>query len=353
MVKLLAVGDISLQTRYDKHPFDKVKEIFKNKDILFGNLETVLSNQGEEVEKAFLLYSPPEKISYLRNAGFDVLNIANNHIMDLGLEGFHNTLKTLRREGLTFIGATNKPKESYLILKKREIRLGFLGYTEGGFSLPESNMWVNKLEPVNIIRDIEFIKRQCDFVVISLHWGIENVFYPSPKQVNLAHGLIDAGATIILGHHPHVIQGIERYRHGLIAYSLGNFQFEFDLEKYQDRRTNHSVILLLKIGKDGLKAHDIIPIKIDKDLVPYPANIKEGERMGSFISEISRSLNRMTATQWFEEISEAYLLGNVESWIIRIRKYGIRHLLQCIRWLVSPFVIRCYAGFLARKLRGR
>lgn len=211
-------------------------------------------------------------------------------------------------------------------------------------------MWVNKLEPVNIIRDIEFIRRQCDFVVISLHWGIENAFYPSLKQVDLAYGLIDAGATIILGHHH---QGIECYRHGPIAYPLGNFQFEFNLEKYQDRRTNQSVILLLKIGKDGLKAHDMIPIKIDKDLVPYPVNIKEGEKTGSFISEISRSLNKMTATRWFEEISETYLSGNVESWIIRIKKYGIRHPLQCIRWLVSPFVIRCCAGFLARKLRGR
>jgi len=356
IVKLIAVGDICLQTRNNKHPFNHVKEIFKNKDILFGNLETVLSNQGEKAEKAVLLYSPSEKASYLKDAGFDILNIANNHIMDLGVEGFHNTLEILRRERLAFVGATNKPKESYLILKKREIRMGFLSYTGGGFDLPESSIWINKLEPVNITRDIEFIKRRCDFVVVSLHWGIENVFYPSPKQVDLAHRLIDAGATIILGHHPHVIQGIERYRHGLIAYSLGNFQFECNFEKCQgrtDKRTNHSVILSLKIGKDGLRTHDIIPVKINKDFIPYWVSTKEGEEIRLFISEISRSLNTMTATQWFEEISEEYLSGNMESWIIRIKKYGIKHLLQCIRWLISPFVIRCYIGFLTRKLKGR
>ncbi len=81
-VKLIAVGDICLRTRNNKHPFDNVKKIFKDKDILFGNLETVLSSQGERAEKSVLLYSPPEKVSYLKDAGFDVLNIANNHMMD-------------------------------------------------------------------------------------------------------------------------------------------------------------------------------------------------------------------------------------------------------------------------------
>lgn len=356
VVKLIAVGDICLQTRNNKHPFDSVKEIFKNKDILLGNLETVLSNQGEKAEKAVLLYSLPEKTSYLRDAGFDILNIANNHITDLGVEGFHNTLEILRRERLAFIGASNKPKESYIILEKQGIRMGFLGYMEGGFDLPGNGVWINKLELVDIVRDIESTKGQCDFVVVSLHWGIENVFYPSPNQVELAHRLIDAGATIILGHHPHVIQGIERYKHGLIAYSLGNFQFEFDFEECQgrrDKRTNQSVILLFKIGKDGLRTHDIIPVRINKDFVPYPVSIKEGEKIRLFISKISRSLNTMTATRWFEEISEEYLSGNMKSWIIRIKKYGIKHLLQSIRWLISPFVIRCYIGFLVRKLKGR
>ncbi len=103
----------------------------------------------------------------------------------------------MRRERLALVGADNKPGENYVILEKQGIKIGFLGYMEGGFSLPESNVWINKLEPVNITRDIESIKGQCDFIVVSLHWGIENVFYPSSKQVELAHRLIDAGATII------------------------------------------------------------------------------------------------------------------------------------------------------------
>jgi len=87
MLKLLVVGDIFLQTKNSKRPFENVKEVLQSNDILFGNLETVLSNRGVKAEKAALLYSPPEKVDYLKDAGFDILNIANNHIMDLGEEG--------------------------------------------------------------------------------------------------------------------------------------------------------------------------------------------------------------------------------------------------------------------------
>ena len=96
---------------------------------------------------------------------------------------------------------------------------------------------------------------------MSLHWGIEKAFYPSPKQVALAHKLIDSGATIILGHHPHVIQGIENYKSGLIAYSLGNFQFAFDPKECSNennKRTNQSFILKVRINKQEIESYDIV-----------------------------------------------------------------------------------------------
>jgi len=335
-----------------------VREILKNKDILFGNLETVLSNRGKKAEKAVVLCSPPEKVSYLEDAGFDVLNTANNHIMDSGVEGFHDTLEVLRKVGLAFVGANDEPAKDHVILKKQGIRLGFLGYMEGGFELPENNVWINRLEPADIMRDIELIKEQCDFVIVSLHWGIENVFYPSSKQIELAHRLIDYGATVLLGHHPHVIQGIEEYKDGLIAYSLGNFQFEFNPKECigkREKRTNQSIILSLEIEKNGLKDYDTIPVKIDRDFVPYIMNERERKEILDFVLKISNLIVRKQVNEkkWFEEISEEYLCNNMKSWIVRIKRYGIKHLLQCIRWLLSPFVIRCYIGFLAKRLRRR
>ncbi len=348
-LKLMAVGDITLQTRNNKHPFENVRDVFKGKDILFGNLETVLSNQGKEAEKAVLLHSPPEKTGWLKEAGFDILNIANNHILDLGADGFHETLKVLKESNLTFIGANDKGAPSYAVLDKQGIRLGFLGYTQGRFSLPDKGVWINKIKPVDIITDIESIKPQCDSIIVSLHWGTENVLYPHPQQIDLAHRLIDAGATVILGHHPHIIQGIERYKQGLIAYSLGNFQFN---PKISYTKTNKSIILCLDFSKERLENYYMIPVIIDQDFVPTVSG-ETSQELLNFIDNISEPINHGTITWgwWFEEIAQEYLSGNMKSYIIKIKRYGFRHFLQTIVWLVSPFCLICYGAIIRRRLR--
>lgn len=212
-------------------------------------------------------------------------------------------------------------------------------------------MWINKLELKTIIKDIEFIKQKCDFIIVSLHWGIENVFYPSPRQIEFAHELIGAGAAIILGYHPHVIKGIERYKHGLIVYSLGNFQFEPSVSKSPN---NQSFIISIELTKEGLEDYEIIPILVNEDFVSVLAKRSDRKNILDFINIISQPLMRgeITESMWFKEIANMYLSGNIKSWIIRIKKYGIKHFLQCIRWLISPFVIRCYIGFLSKKFKG-
>jgi len=350
-VKLIAVGDISLQTRNNNHPFEKVKVVFKNKDILFGNLETVLSNGGKVAEKAVVLYTSPDKVEWLKDAGFDILNIANNHIMDLGVEGFNETLDVLNRSNLNFIGCSNhKFNRSHAVVEVNNTTIGFLGYYEGGFNTPQNGVLVNGMDEDDIIKDIRNLKSQCDAIIISLHWGIENVFYPSPKQIDFAHKLIDSGATIILGHHPHVIQGIERYKNGLIAYSLGNFQFDPSISYSPN---NQSLILSIELTKEGLGDYDIIPVKIDDDFVPYVLAEEEQEKIRRFVSEISQHINNGTITWrwWFEEIANTYLSGNMKSWILRIKKYGVKHFLQCLLWLISPFCIKCYLGIIKRNIR--
>lgn len=358
-IKLLAVGDIFLQTKNNKHPFEVVKEVFRDKDILFGNLETVLSNSGKEVEKAFSFHTSPDKVIYLKDAGFDILNIANNHTMDLGVEGFNETMEVLNRNDLLFMGAGNqKFEQSWAIIERKNIRIALLGYHTDGFKNPEEGIFMNRIEEKEIINDIKSIRSVCDTIVVSLHWGIEKVFYPSPQQIEIAHKLIDSGATVILGHHPHVIQGIERYGHGLIAYSLGNFQLEFNPKECQgerNKRTNQSIVLSLKIGKDGLESYDIIPVKLDEDFIPHIVGKGEKMEMLHFISKISQPIvkKQMNETRWFEEIAEEYLSWNMKVRIIEIKKYGIKHFLRAIMWFIHPFVIRCCIGFLTRKLKGR
>lgn len=346
IVKLIAVGDIFLKTKNNTHPFGKVKEAFSSKDILFGNLEVVLSKKGKKAEKAALLYSFPKNVEYLKDVGFDIINVANNHIFDLGLEGFNETLEVLNQKDLSFIGANNwKFNQPDTIIEKKGIKLGFLGYSECGFRNFKDGVFINRIDEDRITSNIKDLRLKCDVVIISLHWGIENVFYPSPKQIRLARNLVDAGANLILGHHPHVVQGIEKYKNGLIVYSLGNFQILTLSEKNKE-----SVILSVEINKNGIEDYRIIPVKINENFIPYLMKNQESKEMLSFINTISHPIieGRVTNNWWFKQIAKEYLIGNMKSWIVRIKKYGIKHFFWCIRWLINPFTVRCYLGLAKR-----
>ena len=345
-LNLIAVGDISLHTLNNRRPFQHVAEVFKNKDILFGNLETVLSLRGKAAQKAVTLYTGPEKVAYLTDAGFDVLNVANNHIMDLDVEGCHETLDVLNQHDLKFIGVTTqKYPQPYSILERDNTRVGFLGYYEYGAKEATHDIIIRNIDD-QIIDETKKLRLLCDIVILSLHWGIENVYYPSPKQIKLARHLIDAGATVVLGHHPHVVQGIEEYKNGLIAYSLGNFQFS-SLRNIDCRK---SIILSIDMNKQGVKKYEVIPVFIDEDFVTCSMNKLQSEEMLSHINHVSEPILRggITDKFWFEEIALEHFQGNMKSWIKRIKQYGIKHLLQCVRWLLSPFILKCYAGMIRK-----
>ncbi|NQU99418.1 MAG: CapA family protein [Parcubacteria group bacterium] len=356
LIKLLAVGDIYLQSKKGNNPFEEVKGVFREKDILFGNLETVLSNKGKEVDKAVPLHTSPDKVKYLKDASFDVFNLANNHILDLGIEGFNETLEILSWNDIQFIGVNNqKFSNRYLIIEKKGLKIGFLGFCESGFRDYKNNIIINKIDEKTITNDIERIKEKCDVVIISLHWGFDNVLYPSPKQIELAHRIIKSGGNIILGHHSHVVQGIEEYKGGLIAYSLGNFQFFNSSIKKEEKRNDYSIVLSMSINKNGLMDYDLIPVKINENFTPYLISQYESKKVIDSILEISKPIvsKEISEARWFKEISEEYLLGNIKSWIFRIKKYGFKHFLEFCKWLVSPFVIRCYIGLLKQIIKRR
>jgi poly-gamma-glutamate capsule biosynthesis protein CapA/YwtB (metallophosphatase superfamily) len=347
-LRLVAVGDVALQSSDDRGPFQNVQQLLKQKDILFGNLEVVLSKSGKRAEKAAVLCSPPERIRFLEQADFNVVNVANNHLLDLGFEGANNTLQLLNEKGIAYVGASNSKKipESFII-EKKGIKLGFLSYTLGRFAVP-AGINVNKIKRRRIAQDIRSVKELCDLVVVSLHWGTENVFYPAPSQVVLAHALIDQGASIILGHHPHVVQGIERYRDGLIAYSLGNFDMYAEVG---DARSNNSVIICIDIDETGIVEYTLIPLKIPANEIPTVVGGSEKEDALEFIGRISQPLTNgsMTEKWWFEQIGEVYLRDSLQSFALRIKKYGIRHFVEFLLWSITPFSLRCYAGVLRNK----
>ncbi|HOI57104.1 MULTISPECIES: CapA family protein [unclassified Methanoculleus] len=351
-MRLQAVGDVLLWIRNEKKPFALIQDQFRQKDLLFGNLETVLSESGDPSQKRWVNTTPPEAGDYLKDAGFDILSLANNHTLDMGREGFEKTLEGLESRDIAYIGGVRGDEPpAGLVVERNGIRLGFLGYTSGRFRSPPG-VTVSKLKKKAIINDIRALKGRCDHIVVSLHWGIENTYYPSPDQTRLAHALIDSGATLILGHHSHTIQGLERYNGGLIAYSLGNFQFDTEIFK---EKINSTMILSVDFDRHGIRGYTVTPGVINSDFQPEVAKGQTREKVQRWIARCSDRVQNGEVTRqwWFEQISEDYLAYNLESYRYRIRQHGFAPLAECGVWLVTPFCLNCYAGLIRRRLRGR
>ncbi len=350
-LRLMAAGDIWLQTGGGRHPFGEVGHILRDKDLLFGNLETTLSKTGERARKHHVLSSPPDTARYLVDAGFDILSVANNHSTDLGAEGLRNTLHALESRGILPIGASASPdRRGPVILERNGVTIGFAGYTTGRIAV-SGDARVNRLVEEEVLSDIEALAGRCDHIAISLHWGTEMACYPSPRQIGLAHRLIDAGATLILGHHPHTMQAVERYRGGLIAYSLGMFQFD---PHWPHNLSPEGFVLSVDLQKGGVIGEfEVIPIIVDDDFVPRPGEGTEGENIRAFITGISRPVAEggITWARWFEEIAPAYMKMNLESYRYRICRDGPLPLLEMGVWLCTPFCLKCYTGLIRRSLR--
>lgn len=240
VLKIAAVGDIMLggtgtpefeRFGYD-YPFDKTRQLLKQSHIVFGNLEGPLTHADHApVAKKYVYRSAPEKVApALRNAGFNVVSLANNHAMDQGAEGLEHTIDALDRVGIKHAGGGMNLAEARrpAILETHGTRVAFLAYT---LTFPEE-FWATAERPgspfgheAQVRADITAAKQQADIVIVSFHWGQEGKTELRDYQKQLGRAAVDAGASAVIGHHPHVLQGVERYKHGVILYSLGNFAF--------------------------------------------------------------------------------------------------------------------------------
>jgi len=350
-IRLIAAGDIWLRTEGNRHPFEEVRHILQEKDILFGNLETTLSETGEQAEKHHVIFTAPDAARYLADAGFDVVSVASNHSGDRGAEGFKNTLNALDSRGILPIGGSaTESRQEPVILDRKGISVGFAGYTIGKLALSRE-VSVNRLVEEEVFRDVASLAGRCDHIAVSLHWGTEMAYYPSPQQIDLAHRLIDAGATLILGHHPHTMQAIERYHGGLIAYSLGMLQFE---PRWPHNLSREAIVLSVDLQSNGIVGeYEVTPLIVDDEFIPHVAVGTAGESIRSFLAEISREVTEgeITEARWFEEIAPVYMKMNFESYRYRIRHNGPLPLLEMGVWFFTPFCLKCFAGLVRRALR--
>lgn len=269
------VGDIMLSrgvqqylTEYGyDYPYEEVKEIFLKDDLTIGNLECPITERESAADKTkrFVFRADEENAAALKRAGLDCLNLANNHSMDYLSGGLFDTMEQLKAQGLSFVGAgENASSDTYAVFEVNGLTIELFAYSAlppEGFFFHEEKPTVSYIGMTNLSRlETEIKEADCDFKIVYFHWGIEYEPYKSETQERLAKAAIDAGADLVVGAHPHVLQGKEIYQGKYIYYSLGNFIFDRQIPP----GTDESLILQLTIDQDGLKKAEEIPVKIWK-----------------------------------------------------------------------------------------
>lgn len=210
--------------------FDNLGEL-KNADILFGNLEGAVSDIGNNVGSKYSFRMDPIVLPILKNAGFDIVSFANNHVGDWNIDAFKDTLSGLEENGILKTGAgQNKIEaETPTIIEKNGTLFGFLGFTDVGPNWLEAkgdNPGILLASDPNFDDIIKNAKTKCDVLIVSFHFGVEYKTIHNSRQETLAHRAIDNGADMVIGHHPHVMEDMGEYKGKPIVYSLGNFIFD-------------------------------------------------------------------------------------------------------------------------------
>lgn len=250
-----------------ENPLAGMAPVLRRADIALANVETAVGVEGTPAEKQFIFQADPALWKALRRSGVDVVTLANNHALDYGAEALAETIAGARAAGLRVIGAGRDAREAYrpVVVGRRGKRVAFVGLTR---VLP-TLVWAAGAERPGLasaydepaaLAAVRSAARRAERVVVAVHWGQELRACPDPVQRALAARLRDAGADVVAGHHPHVLQGIDRREGGLVAYSLGNFVFYA-----RDEQTRATGVLTVRLGRRAVLSHRFEPARIDDE----------------------------------------------------------------------------------------
>lgn len=304
-VKLKAFGDIMahmVQIQYAQNKgggdydftdqFTYLKDFIEDSDIAIGNYETT-TNPDLPYAGFPRFNAPAAYLRDLKDTGFDIVSTANNHSMDTELEGVLSTMDSAKEAGLDYVGSFKDKTERILYKDVKGIKFAFLAYTYGCNGRENLVIPREEVENLAYLSDEEQIKKDikrakasgADFIVVYPHWGIEYQSMPNETQTRLGRNMIEWGADLVIGNHPHVVEPVELYeakdgREGLIAYALGNFISYQNYENNKDIRVEHSLALEIDLEKDltsgNKKISDVTfhPIWVGTYYNDYGINIK-------------------------------------------------------------------------------
>lgn len=361
MPTIAMVGDIFLQEALPQTAdLAAVGDVLRGADITFGNLETPVSERGTPIDKWINMRMPPALLADVADMGFDIVTLANNHMWDFGEVALYDTLRHLRAKNLPYVGAGANLDEAWRaqVLPLGELKVAFLGASStlgpgsaaavgrpgvapiqvseayhldppasleqpGSAPYVFTRAWREDLD--RAIAAIEAARAEADFVVLALHWGVPPFWRPrfqdglADYQIEVGHALIEAGADVIVGHHPHSLQEVEVYQGKPIFYSLGNFVFHHNKGPVsetpvsrnapysvnvdrRDREWSETAVVLADLASAGAARYSLIPALLDADGNPQLLAGDEGRAV----------IERLAAMSTNAEISFSDGLGHLQ-----------------------------------------
>jgi len=269
-VTLAAVGDVffarGVAQQIDLHgldyPFEFTADILGRYDLAFCNLECALSNRGTPLRKRYLFRADPADAQALSAAGFDVISLANNHTLDFGPLALMDTVDAVEDSGMVTVGTrpAGSDDPGVRFHEKNGLKVGFLAFSDfdsGADESPDGYPAIMQVDPELLPAQVADAKRNCDVLVVSMHWGVDYMPLWTGRQRAIAHMCIDNGADLVLGHHPHVLQDVEVYKEKPIIYSMGAFVWDSS-----SRGADRSAIFAFELQPSSAVLIDTIPITI-------------------------------------------------------------------------------------------
>lgn len=262
--------------------FKKVKKVFEKDDITIVNFEGTLTTSTNRANKKFTFKGPASYAKILKKGSVEVVNLANNHSKDYGIKGFNDTKATLKKNDIPYCYY-----DTIVYKKVNGVKVAFLGFNQlGGVTKQQVKTGITQAK-----------KKKAQIIIVSFHWGIERDYYPSGNQKSMGHYAISEGADLVLGHHPHVLQGVEKYKGRYIVYSLGNFCFGGNTNPSDKDTMIFQQTFYVKNGK-LLKKNDakVIPCSVSSvsytnDYQPKVLTGKSKSRLIQKINRISKGMN--------------------------------------------------------------
>ncbi len=263
---------------YDKNTpkyfFDGVSSLLQNDDITLANLESTFTEATDKEIKTFNFKGPKSYVDILKTGSIEVVNVANNHTYDFKKQGFDDTINTLEKADISYCGA-----ELYSIYEVQGVRVGFIGY----YANYNPDIYDEVAAGLKTLKE-----KEVDLIIVSYHWGVEKTYEQNTAQKDLGRWTIDNGANLVIGHGPHVIQGIEKYNDKYIVYSLANFVFGGNKNPKDKDTFVFQQTFNFENGELVNESINIVPtfVSSQKNINDYQPTILDGEERVRVLNKI-------------------------------------------------------------------